>query len=114
MFFVPAITSSNLFIHGQFLSNRAGLYPLVGWVIRDETVFIAEGNTIGTSASIELMKTMGLFDDVAVSSDMAYSVEGSNGVCFIPAFNGIQAPVNDPRAVTLLLGMFSQWPNTLT
>ena len=82
-----------------------GLYPLVGWVIRDETVFIAEGNTIGTSASIELSKTIGLFDEVSLSSDMAYSVQDSNGVYFVPAFNGLQAPVNDPRAVTLLLGM---------
>ena len=85
-----------------------GLYPVVGWVINDETVFIAEGNSMGTSAAMEVSKNIGLFEDVAFTSDMAYSVKDSGGVCFVPAFNGIQAPINDPRAVPLLLGECSQ------
>ena len=104
LIFLPVFKNLLVTMH-SCMYTFTGLYPLVGWVIRDETVFIAEGNTIGTSASIELSKTIGLFDDVSLSSDMAYSVQDSNGVCFVPAFNGLQAPINDPRAVTLLLGM---------
>ena len=82
-----------------------GLYPVVGWVIKDETVFIAEGSTYGTSSSVELSKNIGLFDDVSDTSEMAYSVNNSNGVYFVPAFHGIQVPIYDPRAVPLLIGM---------
>lgn len=75
-------------------------------MVNNETVFIAEGNVIGTSTSVEVSKNIGLFDDVCVTSDMAYSIKDSDGVYFVPAFQGIQAPVNDPRAVPVLIGMY--------
>ncbi|KAI8498931.1 putative glycerol kinase 5 [Branchiostoma belcheri] len=48
-----------------------------------------------------------LFEDYAETAELAESVEDSNGVYFVPAFNGIQAPVNDPRACSLFLGLSS-------
>ncbi|XP_065066249.1 putative glycerol kinase 5 isoform X2 [Rhopilema esculentum] len=86
-------------------ASIGGLYPVVGWKIKEETVFIAEGNTQGTSSSVELLKNLGLFDDVSLTADMANEVENSDGVYFIPAFNGLQAPINDNHAVPLLIGM---------
>ena len=75
--------------------------------MKEETVFIAEGNTQGTSSSVELLKNLGLFDDVSLTADMANEVENSDGVYFIPAFSGLQAPINDHHAVPILIGNFS-------
>ena len=49
---------------------------------------------------------MGLFEDVSETSNMAYSVNDSDGVCFVPAFNGLQVPINDHHAGALLIGMY--------
>ncbi|CAB1458670.1 unnamed protein product [Pleuronectes platessa] len=39
------------------------------------------------------------------TSDMAYSVSDSDGVCFVPSFSGLQAPLNDPKACASLMGL---------
>lgn len=36
-----------------------------------------------------------LFSDVQETSDMAYSVSDSDGVCFVPSFSGLQVDVYD-------------------
>lgn len=38
---------------------------------------------------------------------MAFSVETSGGVYFVPAFNGLQAPINDNKACVSLMGIKS-------
>ncbi len=40
------------------------------------------------------------------TSDMAVSAESTDGVFFVPAFDGLQAPYNDHNAVSLLIGEF--------
>ncbi|MEQ2201289.1 putative glycerol kinase 5, partial [Xenoophorus captivus] len=68
---------------------------------------IEEGNccfgTIDTWLLFKLTKE--LFSDVTETSDMAYSVSDSDGVCFVPSFSGLQAPLNDPRACASLMGL---------
>ncbi|KAJ3595149.1 hypothetical protein NHX12_004453 [Muraenolepis orangiensis] len=75
----------------------AGLYPLVGWVIGDEVVFLAEGNAADTGTAIKWAQGLGLFSDVQETSAIAYSVANSDGVCF--------APLNDPKACASFMGL---------
>ncbi|CAL8346186.1 unnamed protein product [Merluccius merluccius] len=87
-------------------TSIAGLYPLVGWKIKEEVVFLAEGNAADTGTAIKWAQGLGLFSDVKETSAMAYSVADSDGVCFVPSFSGLQgAPLNDPQACASFMGL---------
>ncbi|XP_024864996.1 putative glycerol kinase 5 [Kryptolebias marmoratus] len=86
-------------------TSVAGLYPLVGWKIGSEVVYLAEGNAADTGTAIKWAQELELFSDVQETSAMAYSVRDSDGVCFVPSFSGLQAPLNDPRACASLMGL---------
>lgn len=46
-----------------------------------------------------------LFTDAAETEKMAKSLKDSEGVYFVPSFNGLQAPVNDPCACASFMGL---------
>ncbi|XP_070775214.1 glycerol kinase 5 isoform X2 [Enoplosus armatus] len=86
-------------------TSVAGLYPLVGWKIGSEVVYLTEGNGADTGTAIKWAQELELFSDVQETSAMAYSVSDSDGVCFVPSFSGLQAPLNDPKACASLMGL---------
>ncbi|KAK3513582.1 hypothetical protein QTP70_025360 [Hemibagrus guttatus] len=86
-------------------TSVAGLYPLVGWKIGSDVVYLAEGNSADTGTAIRWAQGIDLFTDVKETSDMARSVSNSDGVCFVPSFSGLQAPLNDPRACAAFMGL---------
>nr|XP_061833690.1 putative glycerol kinase 5 isoform X1 [Nerophis lumbriciformis] len=86
-------------------TSITGLYPLVGWKIGSELVYLAEGNAADTGTAIRWAQALDLFSDVKDTSTMAYSVNDSDGVCFIPSFSGLQAPLNDPKACASFMGL---------
>ncbi|XP_046852693.1 putative glycerol kinase 5 isoform X2 [Xenia sp. Carnegie-2017] len=71
-------------------ASVAGLYPLVGWKIGSDVTYLAEGNAAGTGTAIE----------------WAGEID-CNGVYFVPAFSGLQAPINDTKASTSIFGITS-------
>uniref|UniRef100_A0A8C4ZPK5 Glycerol kinase 5 n=1 Tax=Gadus morhua TaxID=8049 RepID=A0A8C4ZPK5_GADMO len=81
------------------------LYPVVGWKIGEEVVYLAEGNAADTGTAIKWAQGLELFSDVQETSAMAYSVADSDGVCFVPSFSGLQAPLNDPTACASFMGL---------
>ncbi|XP_021372117.1 putative glycerol kinase 5 [Mizuhopecten yessoensis] len=86
-------------------ASVAGLYPQIGWKIKDELVFVAEGAINDTGIVIEWAKSMGFFDDVADTSRIAESVPDSGQVCMVAAFSGLQAPINDDKAASSIFGL---------
>ncbi|CAG5896953.1 unnamed protein product [Menidia menidia] len=86
-------------------TSVTGLYPLVGWKIGSELVYLAEGNAADTGTAIKWAQELELFSDVQETSAMAYSVSDSDGVCFVPSFSGLQAPLNDPKACASFMGL---------
>ncbi|KAK3584659.1 hypothetical protein CHS0354_001238 [Potamilus streckersoni] len=86
-------------------ASVAGLYPLIGWKIGDEITYVAEGRSNDTGITIEWGKSLGLFEDVNDIDQLVQSVPDSDGVYFISAFSGLQAPINDDRATSLIIGM---------
>ncbi|KAM9845231.1 glycerol kinase 5 [Aulostomus maculatus] len=86
-------------------TSVAGLYPVVGWKIGSEVVYLAEGNSADTGTAINWAQELELFSDVQETSAMAYSVKDSDGVCFVPSFSGLQAPLNDPKACASFMGL---------
>ncbi|XP_023653874.2 glycerol kinase 5 [Paramormyrops kingsleyae] len=86
-------------------TSVAGLYPLVGWKIGPDVVYLAEGNSADTGTAIKWAQQLELFSDVKETETMANSVEDSDGVCFVPSFSGLQAPLNDPMACASFMGL---------
>nr|XP_005303323.1 putative glycerol kinase 5 isoform X1 [Chrysemys picta bellii] len=83
----------------------AGLYPLIGWKIGKEVVFLAEGDTSDAGSTIKWAKELDLFTSVDETARMARGVVDSEGVCFVPSFSGLQVPVNDPYACASFMGL---------
>ncbi|KAJ8011161.1 hypothetical protein DPEC_G00055300 [Dallia pectoralis] len=86
-------------------TSITGLYPVVGWKIGPEVVYLAEGNAADTGTAIKWAQKLELFSDVQETDAMASSVANSDGVCFVPSFSGLQAPLNDPRACASFMGL---------
>uniref|UniRef100_A0A1B6DGB8 Glycerol kinase 5 n=1 Tax=Clastoptera arizonana TaxID=38151 RepID=A0A1B6DGB8_9HEMI len=86
-------------------ASVAGLYPVVGWRVRDELVYLVEGSSYDTGCLINWIQNMGLVFDVTETSDKASSVIDNGGVYFVPAFSGLQAPVNDCNAAAGFIGI---------
>ena len=86
-------------------ASTSGIYPLVGWKIGSEMCYVAEGHSPSTGSAIEWAKKFALFEDVAVTEKLAESVEDSGGVYFVPAFDGLQVPYEDPTATAAIFGL---------
>jgi len=86
-------------------ASLSGMYPTVGWKIGSEIAFLAEANFPSCGSVCEWGKSFGLFSDPSETEAIASSVENSDGVCFVPAFDGIQAPYNDPKATASVIGI---------
>ncbi|GAB0092823.1 Glycerol kinase [Sergentomyia squamirostris] len=88
-----------------------GLYPLVAWrnfnreTKSTEVMYCVEGQSSDTGSLIRWGIDFGLFTDPSCSSDMAYSVDDSEEIFFIPAFSGLGAPLNDAKAATGVIGI---------
>ncbi len=99
---------------GMFLSintgnkphaSVTGFYPTIGWKIRDELVFFAEGFFASIGSVVEWGQKFGLYSDPSETMALATSVESSGGVCFVPCFSGMQAPYNDPNCAASIVGV---------
>ena len=99
---------------GMFLSINTGrkahasilgFYPLVGWKIGDDLTYLAEANFPSSGSAIEWGKNFGLYSTPSETETIAESVRDSGGLTFVPAFDGIQVPHNDPCATAGMLGI---------
>eukprot|EP00118_Oscarella_pearsei_P007476 m.36841 g.36841 ORF g.36841 m.36841 type:complete len:371 (+) comp32301_c0_seq2:941-2053(+) len=102
-------------------ASLTGMFPLVGWKIGTEIVYIAEGQESGIGKTIEWGQTCGFYSSVEESSQIAQSVDNTGGVCFIPGFSGLlvffnevfninstnnmQVPFNDSKACCGIIGI---------
>lgn len=99
-------TFFNINTAGKCHASILGFYPQIAYSLRDVgVVFDVEGSTSDTAMSILWGSQIGLYDDPAETSEMAESVENSDGVYFIPAFFGLSAPINDFNASSGFIGI---------
>ena len=82
-----------------------GLYPVIGWKMGSEVAYLAEANFPSCGSVVEWGRRFGLFSDPAETEALAEAAEKIDGLCFLPAFDGIQAPFTDPHASAGILGM---------
>lgn len=86
-------------------ASHHGLYPIISWKVGEEIAYSIEGASNDNGNIIEWAVKVGLIDDVTKSAEMALSVPNCDGVFYIPAFSGLGAPFNDPKASSGFIGI---------
>ena len=84
-----------------------GLLRTAAWRLHGEqAVYALEGSIFVTGAAIQWLRdSLGLLDDAAESEELAQSVEGNDGVYFVPALAGLGSPHWAPEARGLMTGL---------
>ncbi|NXK87019.1 GLPK protein, partial [Formicarius rufipectus] len=86
----------------HLFASQRNLYPLIGWKIGKEVVYLTEGAISDIGTAIKWAQDIDLFTHVDETAEMAQSVVDSQGVCFIPGF---QASVDDPYLCASFMGL---------
>ncbi|MDP3683900.1 MAG: FGGY-family carbohydrate kinase, partial [Ignavibacteria bacterium] len=83
-----------------------GLVTSVGFAAKGKVFYVFEGNIHCTGATIKWMQDeLQLIHSAAETEILAYSVDSTDGVYFVPAFTGLGAPWWDSEAKALICGM---------
>jgi glycerol kinase len=84
-----------------------GLLRTAAWRLHDEqAVYALEGSIFVTGAAIQWLRDgLGLLGDPAESERLARSLEGNDGVYFVPALTGLGSPHWAPEARGLITGL---------
>uniref|UniRef100_A0AC34RSZ2 Glycerol kinase n=1 Tax=Panagrolaimus sp. JU765 TaxID=591449 RepID=A0AC34RSZ2_9BILA len=86
-------------------ASMHGLYPLVAWRIENQPVYIAEGKSDDTGTLISWALKVGLCNSVTEMDPLARNAQPASGLFFVPAFGGIQTPINDDNACCAFIGL---------
>jgi glycerol kinase len=91
--------------------SEHGLITTVAWKLGDaEPIYALEGSVAVAGALIQWLRdNLGIIGDAREVEALARSVEGSEGVVFVPAFSGLFAPYwrDDARGVIVGLTRFA-------
>jgi glycerol kinase len=84
-----------------------GLLRTAAWRLHGEqAVYALEGSIFVTGAAIQWLRdSLGLLDDAAESEELAKSLEGNDGVYFVPALTGLGSPHWAAEARGLVTGL---------
>lgn len=82
-----------------------GFYPVTWYSMGNDIKYLAEGSANTCGDAIEWLCKLGFIDNAEDCEALAKSVDDTNGVYFVPAFNGLQAPTNDFSACGCLIGL---------
>ena len=88
------------------VESQHGLLTTIGYQRGEGPVHYAlEGSIFVTGAAIEWLADVGLIDTPEETAALAKAVDSTDGVVFVPAFQGLGAPYWDPRARGTILGL---------
>lgn len=96
-------TFFNLYSNKPYASLN-GVYPLVGWSLPDSKTYTIESRANDTSTSLKWGLSIGLVDQIEETSGFTEE-DGQPGLCFVPAFGGVQTPTEDNNACAAFLGL---------
>src|SRR5205823_2380987 len=83
-----------------------GTFPVVAWRLAGAVTWGLEAAMLSAGQAVAWLRDeLGLIDDPAASEAVAASCRDSGGVWFVPALNGLGAPVWDFGARGTLLGL---------
>ena len=83
-----------------------GLVTSIGWGLKEEVIYVLEGNINSTGATIKwLADNLQLITSPTETEEAATSVKSTDGVYLVPAFSGLSAPHWDNNVRAMLTGM---------
>ncbi len=83
-----------------------GLLTTVAWGLEEETAYALEASIFVTGAAVQWLRDgLGIIESAAQTEAMAASLEGNDGVYFVPALTGLGSPQWDPYARGTIVGL---------
>ncbi|MBA2524032.1 MAG: glycerol kinase GlpK [Solirubrobacterales bacterium] len=83
-----------------------GLLGTIAWGLGGSTTYALEASVFVTGAAVQWLRDgLGLISSAAETEDLAASLDGNDGVYFVPALTGLGSPYWDPYARGALLGL---------
>jgi glycerol kinase len=83
-----------------------GLLTTVAWGLGDETDYALEAAVFITGAAVQWLRDgLGIIASAAETEELASSLDGNDGVYFVPALTGLGSPHWDPYARGAILGL---------
>lgn len=98
---------------GNFMLMNTGAKPAksdrllttVAWGMGGSATYALEGSVFATGAAVEWLKTAGVAKTPREAETLAASLEGNDGVYFVPALTGLGSPHWDPYSRGTILGL---------
>ena len=99
---------------GTFLDMNTGdtpmasthqLTPMVAWSLNGKVTYMLEAIIPNTGSAVQWLKDLGAIKNADETEKIANRAESSQGVYFVPAFEGLYAPYWDARARGSILGI---------
>ena len=86
--------------------STAGLVSTVAWRIGGATAYAAEASIFVTGAAVQWLRDgLGVIERAGDSEALAASLQGNDGVYFVPALTGLGSPHWDPHARGTIVGL---------
>ena len=83
-----------------------GVLSTIAWGIGEEVTYAAEASIFITGAAIQWLRDgLGIIESASETAAMAASIEGNDGVYFVPALAGLGSPWWDPYARGTIVGL---------
>ncbi len=83
-----------------------GLLATVAWGLGDEVTYALEASIFVTGAAVQWLRDgLGVIDEAGETEALAASLEGNDGVYFVPALTGLGSPYWDPYARGTIVGL---------
>jgi glycerol kinase len=83
-----------------------GLLTTVAWTIGRRTVYALEAAVFVTGAAVQWLRDgLGIIEQAADTEPLAASLDGNDGVYFVPALTGLGSPHWDPYARGTVVGL---------
>ena len=83
-----------------------GLLATVAWGIGDRVDYALEASIFVTGAAVQWLRDgLGVIAEAAETEELARSIDGNDGVYFVPALTGLGSPYWDPYARGTIVGL---------
>jgi glycerol kinase len=83
-----------------------GLLATVAWGLGEEVTYALEASIFVTGAAVQWLRDgLGIIDAAGETEALAASLEGNDGVYFVPALTGLGSPHWDPYARGTIVGL---------
>jgi glycerol kinase len=85
---------------------RPGLLTTVACSAGEEAAYALEASIFVTGAAVQWLRDgIGMIEEAAQTEDLAASLDGNDGVYFVPALTGLGSPYWDPYARGTIVGL---------